>query len=98
MADLGTVRLVPDEIVEATAQLDNMAGRLTQLMEQEKTHLTPRPPGSDEVSQRVAATLNEVCAMFSDSLARGANEIKEIAATVRSHSNNIRAADEDFRI
>ncbi|WP_158168109.1 PE family protein [Mycolicibacterium smegmatis] len=98
MADLETLRLKPAEIVAATEQLDGMADRLHQLMDREKTNLTPAASGSDEVSQRVAATLNEVYAAFQESLTRGVTEIQEIAATVRAHSDNIREVDEGFRV
>lgn len=96
MAYLETLRLKPPEIIEATEQLDGMADRLHQLMDRERPNLTPSASGSDEVSQRVAATLNEVYVSFHDSLTRGATEIQEIAATVRTHSDNIREVDEGF--
>jgi hypothetical protein len=96
MADSDSVRLQPDDIVNATEQLDDMARRLDQLMEVENPNLAVKSPGADEVSQRVAATLTRVHAMFGESVAHGSNEMREIAATLRSHTDNIRAVDDGF--
>jgi hypothetical protein len=48
------------------------------------------------VSQRVAGTLNEVHASFGTAADQGLGEMHEVAATLRDHSGNIAAADEDF--
>ena len=65
-------------------------------MKDEAVNLTVTASARDEVSQRVAKTLNEVHETFGAAADQGLGEIHEVAATFRGHSNNIVAADEDF--
>jgi PE family len=55
-------------------------------------------PGRDEVSQRVALTLNEVGDALTKSTGQGSTEIHEIAATLRAHTDHVVEADSRFVI
>jgi hypothetical protein len=65
-------------------------------MATEAPNLMVTPSGTDEVSQRVAATLNDVHAAFSKSSDEGVRELREVSATLRGHADNVVAADQDF--
>lgn len=95
MADRAGMSIQPAEVGEVTRQLDELANRVQRLMADEATNLTVTASGRDEVSQRVASTLNEVHTSFGTTADQGLTEIREVAATLRGHSNNI-AASEDF--
>jgi hypothetical protein len=86
----------PVEVTEATKRLDELAGRLEKLMNTEAPNLTVTAPGRDEVSQRVASTMNEVHAAFTRSTDQGIGEIREVAATLRAHTENLVAAEQEF--
>src|SRR5262245_38430275 len=86
----------PDEVTEATRQLDELANRVEQVMRAEALKLTPAASARDEVSQRVAATLTEVHDSFVKATDKGNLEIREAAATLRKHTGNIVAADQDL--
>ena len=88
--------LEPVEVTDATKRLDELAGRVEKLMQTEAPNLAATPSGRDEVSQRVAATLNDVNSAFNTSIAQGTNEIREIAATLRAHTDQVVAAEQDF--
>ena len=60
------------------------------------TNLAVTASARDEVSQRVAATLNEVHSSFGTAADQGLGEMREVAATLRGHSDNVVAADEGF--
>lgn len=96
MADSAAMSIQPAEVLEVTRQLDELAGRVQRVMADEATNLTVTAAGRDEVSQRVAGTLNEVHASFGTAADQGLGEMHEVAATLRAHSNNLVAADEDF--
>jgi hypothetical protein len=91
-----TFSMQPAEVTEATKQLDELADRVEKLMQTEAPHLTVTASGKDEVSQRVASTLNEVHTEFVTASDKGMTEIREIAATLRGHTTNVMAAEQEF--
>ncbi|SEH82258.1 PE family protein [Mycolicibacterium rutilum] len=96
MADNAGMSIQPAEVLDVSRQLDELAARVERVIHDESAHLAVTAPGRDEVSQRVAATLNEVHASFGTATERGLGEMHEVAATLRGHSNNVAAADGDF--
>jgi hypothetical protein len=96
MADSAGMSIQPDEVAEVSRQLDELAGRAQRVLQDEAVNLTVTPAARDEVSQRVATTLNEVHASFGTAADQGLGEMSEVAATLRGHSDNIVAADDDF--
>lgn len=95
MADSDGMSIQPAEVQEISRQLDELANRVQRVMTDEAPNLTVTPSARDEVSQRVAQTLNEVHTSFGTSTDQGMAEVHEVAATLRGHSSNI-AASEDF--
>lgn len=96
MADSAGMSIQPAEVLEVTRQMDELANRVHRVMEDEAANLTVIASGRDEVSQRIAATLNEVHTSFGAATDKGLGEMHEVAATLRTHSNNVVASDEDF--
>jgi hypothetical protein len=96
MADNAAMSIQPDEVLEVTRQLDELAARVERVMADEAVNLTVTASARDEVSERIASTLNEVHASFRTTSERGLGEIREVAATLRGHSSNVAAADQDF--
>jgi hypothetical protein len=96
MAGTADFRMQPQEVVDATRQLDQLASRAEKLMQTEVPNLTVTAAARDEVSRRVASTLNEVHAAFGKSTDQATSEIREIAATLRAHTDNVVAAEQDF--
>jgi hypothetical protein len=92
------LRMQPAEVTDATRKLDELASRAKKLMQAEQANLTVTGPGRDEVSARVASTLNDVHAEFGKVADQGTHEIQEIAATLRAHADNIVAAEQDFAV
>ena len=88
----------PDEVTDAAGQLDALADRIEKLMQTEAPNLTVVASGRDEVSQRVASTLNDVHSDFAKSSGQGANEVREIAATLRAHTDRVVDAERDFAV
>jgi phage-related protein len=88
----------PDEVTDAAAQLEALADRLDKLMQTEAPNLRVVASGRDEVSQRVAATLNDVHSNFATSSGQGANEVREIAATLRAHTGHVVDAEQAFAV
>ncbi|WP_166906846.1 PE domain-containing protein [Mycobacterium sp. DL440] len=95
MADSDGMSIQPAEVQEVSRQLDELANRVQRVMTEEAPNLTVIPSARDEVSQRVAQTLNEVHTSFGTTTDQGMAEVHEVAATLRGHSSNI-AASEDF--
>ncbi|WP_454792655.1 PE domain-containing protein [Mycolicibacterium lutetiense] len=95
MADSDGMSIQPAEVQEISRQLDELANRVQRVMTDEAPNLTVTPSARDEVSQRIAQTLNEVHTSFGTSTDQGMGEVHEVAATLRGHSSNI-AASEDF--
>ena len=96
MADSAGMSIQPDEVAEVSRQLDELASRAQRVLQDEAVNLSVTPSARDEVSQRVAGTLNEVHASFGTSADQGLGEMREVAATLRGHSDNIAAADADL--
>jgi hypothetical protein len=96
MADSAGMSIQPGEVADISRQLDELASRAQRVLADEAPNLTVTPSGRDEVSQRVADTLNNVHTSFGTAADKGLGEMQEVAATLRGHSENIVAADEDF--
>jgi hypothetical protein len=96
MADSAGMSIQPDEVAEVSRQLDELAGRAQRVLQDEAVNLTVTPSARDEVSQRVAFTLNEVHSAFGIAADQGLGEMREVAATLRGQSENVAAADADF--
>jgi|ERR1700754_889454 PE family protein len=98
MASTADFRMQPQEVADATKQLDQLASRAEKIMQAEVPNLTVTAAARDEVSRRVASTLNEVHAAFSKSTDQATTEIHRMAASLRAHTDNIVAADQDFAV
>jgi hypothetical protein len=98
MSTTADFRMQPAEVADATKQLDQLASRAEKLMQTELPNLTVTAPARDEVSRRVSSTLNDVHAAFTKSTDQATNEIREIAATLRAHTDNVVAAEQDFTV
>jgi ABC-type transporter Mla subunit MlaD len=98
MGSIDEFRMQPAEVVEATKQLDALAARVEQLMATEGPNLTVTAAGRDEVSGRVASTLNAVHEQMAGSIGQGSTQIKETAATLRAHTGDVVAAEHDFAV
>jgi ElaB/YqjD/DUF883 family membrane-anchored ribosome-binding protein len=98
MTSTADFRMQPEEVADATKQLDQLASRAEKLMQTEVPNLTVTAAARDEVSWRVASTLNEVHAAFSQSTDQATNEMREVAATLRAHTDNVVAAEQDFAV
>ena len=95
MADSAGLSIQPAEVAEVSRELDELADRVHRVLADEAANLTVSASGRDEVSQRVASTLNEVHTQFGTVADQGLGEMHEVAATLRGHSNNV-AASEDL--
>lgn len=98
MATSADFWMQPAEVADATKQLDRLAGRAEMVMRTELPNLMVTAPAGDEVSGRVASTLNDVHASFTKSTDQATNEMREIAATLRVHAGNVVAAEQDFAV
>ena len=96
MANTNDFVMQPSEVADATRQLDALADRIEKVMQAEASNLTVTASGSDEVSQRVAGTLNQVHGTFGASSDAGITELREVAATLRQHTDNVVASDQGF--
>ncbi|WP_445161766.1 PE family protein [Mycobacterium sp. Dal123C01] len=88
----------PQEVADATKQLDALASRAEKLMQTEAPNLTVTAAARDEVSRRAASTLNEVHSEFSKSADQAKTEIRRMAASLRAHTDNVVAAEQDFTV
>jgi len=84
----------PGDVGDATNQLTELAHRVKRVLETEALNLTVEASGRDEVSQRVATTLNEVHASFTKASDQGHQQLRDVAATLRTHAGNVEAADQ----
>jgi hypothetical protein len=88
----------PGDVSDATSQLAVLADRIRRVMDTEAPNLTVQASARDEVSQRVAATLNEVHTSFTKASDRGHSQIGEVATTLRTHTDNVVADDEGVAV
>lgn len=95
MADNAGMSIQPAEVQDVSRQLDELANRVQRVMDDEAPNLTVTASGRDEVSQRVANTLNEVHASFGTSTDQGLAQFRDVAGTMRGQSSSI-AESEDF--
>jgi hypothetical protein len=84
----------PGDVTDVTGQLSELAERVRRVMDAEALNLTVEASARDEVSQRVASTLNEVHTSFAKASDRGHTQIREVATTLRTHTDSLVAADE----
>jgi hypothetical protein len=96
MADSTGMSIQPAEVTDVSRQLDELANRVHRVLKDEAPNLTVTASGRDEVSQRIASTLNEVHTAFGTSADQGLGEMHEVAATLRGHSENVAASEGDF--
>lgn len=88
------ISIEPAEVAEITRQLDELASRAQRVLKDEAVNLAVTAPGRDEVSQRIADTLNEVHAAFGASADQGLVEMHALAATMRGQTESVIATDE----
>ena len=84
----------PAEVGDATGQLAEFADRIQRVMDTEAPNLTVVASARDEVSQRVTSTLNEVHASFTKASDQGQTQLRDVATTLRAHTDNVVATDE----
>jgi len=84
----------PGEVNDATGQLADLADRVKRVMDTEALNLTVEASARDEVSQRVATTLNEVHTSFAKASDQGQQQLREVTGTLRTHSDKVAAADQ----
>lgn len=84
----------PGDVSDAAGQLTKLADLLRRVLDTEALNLTVQAAGRDEVSQRVASTLNEVHTSFSKAFDRGDTQLREVATTLRTHTDSVIATDE----
>jgi hypothetical protein len=88
----------PGEVSDATSQLGELSDRVHRVMDAEALNLTVDASARDEVSQRVASTLNEVHTSFTKAADQGRTQIQDVATTMRTHTDNVVAADEGHAV
>ena len=98
MEDPNVLRMRPTEVTEISAKLDALAGRVDTLMETETPNLVVEPGARDEVSLRVAQTLNSVHDAYTTSARSGITEMREVAATLRSQAADVTHLDDGFTV
>jgi hypothetical protein len=95
-SDVFSIR--PGDVSDVTGQLTELADRVRRVMDTEALNLTVQASARDEVSQRVASTLNEVHTSFTKASDQGQTQIREVATTLRTHTDKIVAADEGLAV
>lgn len=98
MGDNDGLSIRPGEVSDATSQLGELGDRIQRVMDAEALSLTADASARDEVSQRVASTLNEVHTSFAKAADQGRSQIQEVATTMRTHTDNVVAADEGHAV
>jgi ElaB/YqjD/DUF883 family membrane-anchored ribosome-binding protein len=93
-----SLSIQPGEVADATTQLGDLADRVTRVMATEAPNLAPEPSARDEVSQRVAATLNEVHASFGKTSDQGQQQLRRVVEALRTHAGNLVAADDGLAV
>jgi hypothetical protein len=94
----GEFSIRPGDVNDANRQLGELADRLANLMDTEALNLTVEPSARDEVSQRVATTLNDVHTSFGKASDQGQRRLRELVAALRTHADQLVAADEDVAV
>lgn len=84
----------PGEVSDTTGQLGELADRIKTVMDNEALNLTVEASARDEVSQRVASTLNEVHTSFANAADQGQQQLRDVSGTVRTHAGTVAAADD----
>ncbi len=84
----------PGDVNDATSQLGELADRIRRVMDAEALNLTVVPSARDEVSARVASTLNEVHTSFSKAADRGQTQLADVVNGLRNHTEAVVAGDE----
>lgn len=96
MADNAEMSIQPAEVLDVSHQLDLLASRMQGILRDEAANLNVTASARDEVSQRIASTVNEVHTLFGAAADQGLGGMHEVAATLRAHSSNVVAADEEL--
>jgi hypothetical protein len=94
MDDRDIFSIRPGEVSGANDQLADLADRIQRVMDTEAPNLTVQPSARDEVSQRVAATLNEVHTSFTRASDQGHQQLRDVTTTLRTHTDKVVATDE----
>ncbi|MEE3850991.1 PE family protein [Gordonia sp. LSe1-13] len=85
----------PAELVAAAGRLDRLAERLENSLGALTPALTVPAAGRDEVSQTSATSFNSVAEAFSTDSARGVEELRKIAALLRSQAQVYARGEDD---
>jgi len=93
-----SLSIQPGEVADATTQLAGLADRVTRVMQAEALNLAAEPSARDEVSQRVAATLNEVHASFGKTSEQGQQQLRRVVEALRTHAGALAAADDGLAV
>ena len=92
--DYGELSIRPTEATDAIGQLAELAERVKRVMETEAINLSVELSARDEVSQRVATTLNQVHESFGKTSDLGQQRLRELSTALRTHTGNLIASDE----
>jgi ElaB/YqjD/DUF883 family membrane-anchored ribosome-binding protein len=92
---MSSVKADTAQITDVAGRLNALADRLDKVLTSHEASLSPQSAGSDEVSVRAAATMNEVHDNFRTAGNAGVTELREIAAAVSDVSAAINDADTD---
>ncbi|MFI5717453.1 PE family protein [Nocardia sp. NPDC051750] len=85
----------PPQVRRAGTELDDLAARLENALRVNLPAVAVEPAGVDEVSLRAADTLRVVATSYDDATTRGVHEIRKLAATLRSQTDQLVRMDED---
>jgi hypothetical protein len=96
MFNANSFQMRPLDVTAVATHLDALADRIVNWMGTEPLNLTVTALGRDEVSQRVAATLNDVHTGYRQFTQGGVEELREVSATVRAPITNVLASDGEF--
>lgn len=88
----------PGDVSDVTSRLTELADRVRRTMDTEGLNLTALAAARDEVSQRVASTLNEVHTSFATVLDQGLTQIRDVATNLRTHTYNVVTDDEGLTV
>lgn len=83
----------PAGLERVAAALESIATRLERAVTMRTTRLAPSAAGNDEVSERVAASLDAAARAFRADVVAGAGQAVGAAAALREHARALAAAD-----